>query len=840
MPRTVTVSFDDGSQHVYQNVPDDVTPDQMTKRVARDFSDKTPTNIDGGSKTVKQPVEDPGPTHAEDGGKLTPEAQRMEKLLRKADASGGGDFAKGVAESALTAGSKMLGAAVGGIAGLGKGIASMASGDSFDTAADKANKAVENVSNAMTYEPSSATGKVLNAATTPLMEAPGAVLEPVGGAIGEAVGGVKGRAAGEALFKAAPALIPAAMGLKGALAERPSAPISSRGAKKLQAAMEDMTPEDLAQAKELLQKSYDEGVPLTGPEAFKIAPKLHELITDVDKSNNVVARFVKDRPDQARAAIQEKLDSVGEDVGLNEAANGAQEAADTAITNAQKFRTEAASPDYKAQRTSDAEAVRLMDDITSQQKDIQNGTAWKNDAVQQAGKWYQFSHEMGLKANEVAQTVLDWSRGKEKEAPDNITAFEGEGGSLDVNAPKREAVQNYLNRAGEGKAAVNDAVNIARDRQNYIDQWQKELNAKADQLAQKNLPFIQEKLQSFMSDLDQKIRLAHPETIEGKILTDFKNDLAPGGTPLTLPSQLESVYKANRDKLQMNLNPTPLERTTSGVLKGNVSSLDNLIQEVSPAIKQGRTIYAQLSKEFVDPLIKSPVGRLAGKGADAQKEAVVSRMTSELQSDAATPDRIRMLADHLNDVDPEAFPNMVRSHLENKFDKAATEKIGGTDRLTGAKFAEIISASPKARANLSAMIEKSAEAQGKSTGEARAAARGVSNLMEVLQATGRIAKLGVQGIEETTLMDKAPALAHVKAYGASKALIQSIKDVINKKAYKNLADIFTSPDAIDKMIELASIKAVRKEQRQQLVADLMKKAVAPAAVGAALAPDEAK
>lgn len=48
MPRTVTVTFDDGAQHVYNNVPDTVTPDAIEQRVATEFAGKRLTGIDGG------------------------------------------------------------------------------------------------------------------------------------------------------------------------------------------------------------------------------------------------------------------------------------------------------------------------------------------------------------------------------------------------------------------------------------------------------------------------------------------------------------------------------------------------------------------------------------------------------------------------------------------------------------------------------------------------------------------------------------------------------------------------------------------------------------------------
>lgn len=50
MPRNITVTFDDGSTHVYNNAPDDITPDQVTARAQQDFQ-KQVKAIDGGRKS---------------------------------------------------------------------------------------------------------------------------------------------------------------------------------------------------------------------------------------------------------------------------------------------------------------------------------------------------------------------------------------------------------------------------------------------------------------------------------------------------------------------------------------------------------------------------------------------------------------------------------------------------------------------------------------------------------------------------------------------------------------------------------------------------------------------
>lgn len=47
MPRNITVTFADGSTHVYQNAPDNVSPDQVSARASKDFG-KAVKSLDGG------------------------------------------------------------------------------------------------------------------------------------------------------------------------------------------------------------------------------------------------------------------------------------------------------------------------------------------------------------------------------------------------------------------------------------------------------------------------------------------------------------------------------------------------------------------------------------------------------------------------------------------------------------------------------------------------------------------------------------------------------------------------------------------------------------------------
>lgn len=67
MARDVTVTFGDGSSHIYQNAPDDITPGDIQARAEKDFG-KSVTALDGGRKTAAPtatPTAAPTPTETQ-------------------------------------------------------------------------------------------------------------------------------------------------------------------------------------------------------------------------------------------------------------------------------------------------------------------------------------------------------------------------------------------------------------------------------------------------------------------------------------------------------------------------------------------------------------------------------------------------------------------------------------------------------------------------------------------------------------------------------------------------------------------------------------------------------
>lgn len=63
MARDITVTFADNTQHVYQNAPDDITPDQVEARASKEFG-KQVAHLDGGRGKTQQPAQSNALTEA--------------------------------------------------------------------------------------------------------------------------------------------------------------------------------------------------------------------------------------------------------------------------------------------------------------------------------------------------------------------------------------------------------------------------------------------------------------------------------------------------------------------------------------------------------------------------------------------------------------------------------------------------------------------------------------------------------------------------------------------------------------------------------------------------------
>ena len=158
MSRNITVTFDDGSTHVYQNAPDTITPDIVQKRAEAQFG-KSVTNIDGGKSSIKQ--------------EAPPAPQQEQSMFSKYVTNPLKEVLGTVAEPAMQMASGFIAKPVSEVMGLSAVAQELMNPQGRDPEGFK-----NHIANALTYQPRTTSGKFITQN----------ILAPIGGAIDATAG----------------------------------------------------------------------------------------------------------------------------------------------------------------------------------------------------------------------------------------------------------------------------------------------------------------------------------------------------------------------------------------------------------------------------------------------------------------------------------------------------------------------------------------------------------------------------------------------------------------------------------------------------------------------------
>ena len=152
--RRVTLTFADGSKHVYEGVPDDATPADVQQRARRDFPSLKLTNIDGGQGIPYQKQANVAPPV----GPALPDPNAPPPSLAD-QVIGAGEAGLTALTGAVGGTTGMVGGAIGGLAG------ALATGEfGTDQGARRVADAAAQGAQALTYMPRTAAGQAQAAA----------------------------------------------------------------------------------------------------------------------------------------------------------------------------------------------------------------------------------------------------------------------------------------------------------------------------------------------------------------------------------------------------------------------------------------------------------------------------------------------------------------------------------------------------------------------------------------------------------------------------------------------------------------------------------------------------
>jgi hypothetical protein len=294
-----------------------------------------------------------------------------------------------------------------------------------------------------------------------------------------------------------------------------------------------------------------------------------------------------------------------------------------------------------------------------------------------------------------------------------------------------------------------------------------------------------ENIQAIVSQIDDALPFMSPESRSAA--EAFKQSLE--GTGLNAAA-LDDLYKVTRNKIDLPaIGATSQEKTAAGALRPFNQSLDDSLKLSSDNLKTGREQYRQITENVIDPLTLNPVAAVSNEKL-------------------ARPDSIKELYVHLNRQDPQAFPGLTRTWLENAFDESAKKIQAGENRMVGANFTKAVYGTPQQEANFLETMRGVAKASGK---DADAFAKGAKNLMEILQATGKVAAAGSatgSRLPTNEMARRSTTAAGMEMISANPTgpVAKRLREWSMGSNYRKLAEVLTDPKSIDKIIQIGKYK----------------------------------
>lgn len=274
--------------------------------------------------------------------------------------------------------------------------------------------------------------------------------------------------------------------------------------------------------------------------------------------------------------------------------------------------------------------------------------------------------------------------------------------------------------------------------------------------------------------------------------------------------ELKNVINEAKTALKApNIGDKGIDRHVMGKISTSLDELEKVVASASANRPLGHEVYKDIYERIVNPMRQSLTGKIAGvKGVVDEAVPPTTRILGELNAPTVRAESIHKLAaDMTRAGDAQAFPALVRGTWEQNLEKAFAGAEGAA-QTAPARFASALRGTAEQtakRENFRATIAEVARANGGNQQAIDQAVVGAEKLMTVMEAAGRakggLGAMPAQGggiVENIVLRGGAGA-----ASGAQLRIFGPISDMLNRKAYKEIAGLLTSPTGLEQLRELA-------------------------------------
>lgn len=268
---------------------------------------------------------------------------------------------------------------------------------------------------------------------------------------------------------------------------------------------------------------------------------------------------------------------------------------------------------------------------------------------------------------------------------------------------------------------------------------------------------------------------------------------------------LDDVRKTFRDQSKFSeINPKAITKATKAKLTPLLQDLKVVLVRNSENFKKGNELYQAMSPD-VEALINGDVGALRSS------KTLSTTLNVLTDPKTARPENIKILAKQLNEVDEGLFKRLVSVHLENAFDAAAKDIQAGKNPRVGANVRNAVMGTGLKKQNFYAMIEAIEDAEGMPKGDLK---KGWVKFMNIAFASGQSQPLGSPTASRALANKTASQGSMTGAVGDMANIADGSvlgwlgrwrRDFIQRKNYRQISEMLTDKDSIEKLRELSKV-----------------------------------
>lgn len=316
------------------------------------------------------------------------------------------------------------------------------------------------------------------------------------------------------------------------------------------------------------------------------------------------------------------------------------------------------------------------------------------------------------------------------------------------------------------------------------------------------------------SDL-QKLVQASPNTGKATALARLQKSLFDPITeaPITDPKKLNDILTSEANKLKsVDLNSSGIDAGTAKWIGMQIQNLREKLGASFEPIREANKRYQQITKDVIDPLKQGPVGQFATpRGYKPDAAATQTKLTALLnkgEDPAAGGSNIRALAKELQKVDPEAFPDALKTYVSGKLGESLPATIGAS-KVTAGDAAGKVYTSLFANRNQWNGLRQAAAASAESLGQKpEDVVRGLENFAQITKALkNRVEPGGVRSEEVFKIAGQNYGADAMRIFGflPFEKAARRMEDAVMAKTLTQFDRILTTPEGAAKLAELGKV-----------------------------------